>query len=116
MPKEVRPMLGLSGYYHMFIPVYADLAWPLPQLSHKTIPLLWTTCQKAFETLNDGLMMGSILVYAYPNKPYTLFMDVSKYACSVVLTWGQLSIIHGRTIKHKHPITYISELCHLHCS
>ena len=24
-PKKVKQMLGLTGYYHKFIPVYADL-------------------------------------------------------------------------------------------
>ena len=43
-------------------------------------------CQKAFKTLKDIHMKSPILVYPDPNKPYTLFMDASKYAWSTVLT------------------------------
>ena len=35
---------------------------------------------KGFETLKDALMGNPILVYPDPNKPFTLFTDVFKYA------------------------------------
>ena len=28
IPKEVRQILGLTGYYWKFIPTYASLVWP----------------------------------------------------------------------------------------
>ena len=33
---------GLTGYYHKFIPAYADFVWPLIQLTHKTVHFIWT--------------------------------------------------------------------------
>ena len=43
--------------------------------------LTWTDqCQIAFVTLEDAPMKSLILVYPDPSKPYTLFMDASKYA------------------------------------
>ena len=85
IPKEVGQMLGLTGYYHKFIPMFADLVWPLMEFTHKTVPFIWTDqCQKAFDTLKDDLMMSPILVYPDQNKPNTLFTDASKYAQSTM--------------------------------
>ena len=68
--------LGLTGFYHKFIPAYDDLVWALMQLTRKTTPIIWTLhCQKACKTLEDSLMKSPIL--GFPNKSYTLFMDVS---------------------------------------
>ena len=41
---------------------------------------------KAYETLQDTPTKSPILVFADPNKPYTLFTDVSQY------TWSTLSM------------------------
>ena len=102
-------MLGLTRYYHKFIPVYADLVWPLTQLNHKTIPFIWTEqCQKAYKTLKEFLMKSLILVYPDQNKPYTWFMDTLKYAWSAVLTQVHISVMYGKTLKYQHPFTYRS--------
>ena len=50
------------------------------------------------------------MVYLYPHRSYTLLKDTSKYALSAVMSQEHASIINGKTIKHKHPITYISRL------
>ena len=50
-------MLGLTGYYCTFFTAYADLVQPILQLTHKTVPLIWTDqCQKAFDNLKATLI------------------------------------------------------------
>ena len=56
-------------------------------------------CQKAFKTLKDALMKTPILDYSDPNRPYTLFMDASKYASSAVLTEEHTTINDGKTLQ-----------------
>ena len=104
-------MLGLTGYYHKFIPSYADLVQLLIKLTNKTVPFICTDWfKKAFRTLNDALMKSSIFVSSDPYKPYTLFMDASKYAWSTMLPQEHTTSIDGKTVAHQCPITYISGL------
>ena len=44
IPKGVRQILDLTGYYHKFIPVYVDLIWPLTQLTptNDTFQMDWS--------------------------------------------------------------------------
>ena len=108
-PKEFRQMLGWTRYYHKFRPAYADLLQPWTELTHRTIPFTWMEqCQKAFEMMKYALMKSHILIYPDPNKPYTLFMDASKYVWSALLTQEYRSVIDIKTLKHQHLITYIS--------
>ena len=79
--KKIRQMLGLIGYYWKFFPTYADLVWPLTQITHKTISFMWTgQHQKDFDILMDALMKSHILLYLDPHRPYIIFIDSSKYA------------------------------------
>ena len=65
---------------------------------------------ESFWDTEDPLMKSPLLAYPDPNKPYTLFMDVSKYAWSARLIQECSSVIDGKTIKHQHPIAYMSGL------
>ena len=86
-PVEVGLNLGLTSYYCIFIPADADLIRPHTQLTHKTIPFLWTTqCQIAFDLLTEALMKSTILVHQEPSRLYVLFMNGSKCTWFVVLT------------------------------
>ena len=82
MAKEVRQMLGLTGYCCKFIPAHSDLIRSLTQLTHKTVSFTLTYLfQKAFDLLKEAL-----IVYPDSYKPYMLFTDASKYAWFMVLT------------------------------
>ena len=39
-PKEFRQMLGVTGYYHNFIPAYVDLVQPLTHMTQKTVQFI----------------------------------------------------------------------------
>ena len=47
-------------------------------------------------------------LYFDPNKPYTLFMDALKYACSNILTQGHTTIL---MVKFKKKNTNTYHLC-----
>ena len=55
-------------------------------------------------------MKSPILVYPDPNKPFTLFTEASKYACSAVFTQEYTTFIDDKAVSHQSPITFISEL------
>ena len=77
---EVKQFLGQVGYYHKFVPHFSDISRPLVKLTRKDTPFIWTKqCHLAFNMLKDKLCEAMILCYPNTNKPYTLFMDASKY-------------------------------------
>ena len=54
--KQIRSFLGLSGYYHRFIPNYATIAVPLANMTRKSEAekVIWTSqCTKAFISLKN---------------------------------------------------------------
>ena len=62
--KQVRSFLGLTGFYRMFVPGYAQIASPLIDLTKKRLPnnVHWTsTKQKSFETLTEMLTQSPFL-------------------------------------------------------
>ena len=52
-------------------------------------------------------MESPILVYPDPNKPYTLFSDVPKYAWPAMLTQKHTTIIDGKMVSHQHQINHL---------
>ena len=55
-------------------------------------------------------MKSPILVSLDPDRPYTLFIDTSRYAWSAMLTQEHATVIDSKTLVHQHPITYVSGL------
>ena len=53
----VRSFFGMCSYYKQFVPGFATIATPLPQLTRKRAHFLWhEACQKAFEALKQALV------------------------------------------------------------
>ena len=85
--KQVKPFLGLVGYYRKFVPSFSDIARPLTQLTQKNEGFNWTTeCDKCFHMLKDYLQEAPILRYPDPTVDYILYTDASKYAYAGILT------------------------------
>ena len=85
--KEIKQFLGLTGYYRKFVPRFAAISRPLTTLTKKDQKFKWTpACQKSFELLREILCCKPVLKYADISKPYTLYMDASKYGWAGVLT------------------------------
>ena len=111
MVKEIEQFLGLVGYYHKFIPCFADLARLLNALTRKGLGFEWSdVCQHSFELLEAKLLENPVLVYPDPNLPCVLFTDASKYAWSCVLTQEYTHWVGNKETKILHPITYQSGL------
>ena len=60
--------------------------------------------------LKDTLVSAPILKYPDTSKPYTIFTDASKYGWAGVLTQEHTSMVDGKEIITKHPVTYVSGL------
>ena len=53
---ELHHFLGLTGYYNMFIPLFANITKPLNRQLKKDIKFQWLSqCQAAFEHLKKAL-------------------------------------------------------------
>ena len=97
--KDVRTLLGMSGFYRKFIPNFAKIAQPLTELTKKNRHFVWTDeCQKAFETLRTALSEAPILAFPDTNKPYKLYTDASNYAIGAALV--QESAFGERVIQY----------------
>ena len=108
MPKKIRHILGLTGYYHKFIPAYGALAWHLMPLAHMTIPFIWTDhCKASFKTVKGAVMKNPILVCPDTNKSYTLFIEVAKYAWSAMLTQALTAVTGGKALGYQHPYYWL---------
>jgi len=67
--SELRAFLGLVGYYHQYIPDFAEIAQSLNRLTAKGVRSQWTQAeQKAFDHLKDRLVEAPILAYPEPAK------------------------------------------------
>ena len=93
---EVQCFLGFMGYYHRFIPKFAEVAWPLQKLTSgenvgkKKAAIKWySSCQQAFDDLKKLCTMAPILVYANFTKPFKLHTDACGTGLGAVLyqTW-----------------------------
>ena len=109
--KEIKQFLGLTGYYRKFVPGFADISRPLTTLTKKDKKFEWTpACQKSFNLLKETLCGEPILKYADTSKPYTLYMDASKFSWVGVLTQSHTTIIDGKSTTTDHPVTFVSGL------
>ena len=65
-PKQVRVLLGHTGYYRKFIRYYSDMTYPLEELLREDQEFNWTEeCHISFEKLKIKLVEAPIL--KFPN-------------------------------------------------
>ena len=89
---EVQSFLGLMGYYHRFIPKFAQVAWPLHELTSgknadkkKSAITRDSRCQQAFDDLKKLCTTAPILAYANFTKPFKLHTDACGTGLGAVL-------------------------------
>ena len=88
--KQVRQIIGLFSYFREYIPNFAQLAFPLTELTKKGIPdkIPWGTKeQSAFDQLKLLLCQAvdTPLSIIDVHRPYKLFVDASDYAVAGIL-------------------------------
>ena len=85
--NELFHLLGFTGYYRKFIPLFANINKQLNRLLRKDTKFQWLQhCQAAFEHLKQALFKGTMLQYPSTTKPYMLYTDASHFTYSGVLT------------------------------
>ena len=70
---DVRPFIGLTGYYPKFIPGYATISSVLSDLTRKSAPnrIVWTPqCERAFVELKKLLCSAPVLKAPDFSKPF----------------------------------------------
>jgi hypothetical protein len=62
--KQLRTMLGHTGYCRKFIKVYAQITTPMEKLLKKDYQFGWTyECHQSFDTLKQNMVTAPILVF-----------------------------------------------------
>ena len=86
--KQVRSLLGITGYYRSFIPNYSTVALPLPDLTKKGQPnrVAWGQAHElAYQTLKRMLVSKPILRLPDLDKPFVLRTDASDRSLGAVV-------------------------------
>ena len=81
--KDVRAVLGLTGYYRKFIPNYSTIAVSLTDLTRKAQPcqvICTLDCEEAFRKLKDLLCSSPVLQVQDFKTSFVLQTDAS-YRC-----------------------------------
>ncbi|CEP06857.1 hypothetical protein [Parasitella parasitica] len=101
---DLRSFLGLTNYYHKFIPNYAIIAEPLHRLLKKKEQFIWgTQQQEAFETLKRALITPPLL--AYPRREYIQVLTTDASYLGIA---GILSQVDPNDHNHEEVISYQS--------
>lgn len=101
--KQVRAFLGLTGYYHKFIPDFADHAAILNDLTKKDAPnqIRWTDmCNEAFKTLKTRLCSQPSLKRPDINREFISQTDATDRGVGAVLSQKDEDGI-------KHPVAFL---------
>ena len=86
--SEVSAFLGLTGYYHKFVPAYANIAAPLTKLLKRGKPeqIIWSAaCNEAFKALKECLTKTPILKVPDPKQRFVQ-TDASDVGIGAVLS------------------------------
>lgn len=85
-PKGVARFIGMVGYFHKFIPNFAEIAAPINALRKKNVKFIWKEEHaNAFEKLKKAITTPPILMTADFSKKFVLQTDGSSTAIAAVL-------------------------------
>ncbi|GFT13349.1 retrovirus-related Pol polyprotein from transposon 17.6 [Trichonephila clavipes] len=88
--KEVSKFLGMDGWYHIFIPNYADIREPLYRLKKKGAQFNWfTEANDSFNKAKRALTEAPVLQVQNFQEKFNLFTDASGVGIGSVLNHNQ---------------------------
>ena len=86
-PKQVRLLLGHTGYYRKFMRYYSDMTYPLEELLREDQEFDWTkVCDISFESLKNKLVEAPILRFPNLSTKFHVHIDASSLAIGAILT------------------------------
>ena len=86
-PKQVRVLLGHTGYYRKFIRHYSDMTYPLEELLKDDQDFIWTEeWQISFDKLKRKLVEAPILKFPNWSAKFHVHIDASGIAIGAILT------------------------------
>jgi len=85
---DAQSLMGFLGYYRRFLKDFARIGRPIvSQFGGEEDNFKWNPeCQKAFETLRDGLLGGPLLHYPDLNQRFIVETDASYEGLGAVLS------------------------------
>jgi hypothetical protein len=84
--RQLRTVLGHTGYYKKFIKGYAQITTPMEKLLKKDSKFQWTEeCQQSFNTLKQKMVIAPILVFPYWSKELYVHVNASSITLGAVL-------------------------------
>ena len=102
--KQVRQAIGLFSYYRKFIPNFAEIAYPITDLTKKgrTNVVAWTTeCDIAFKRLKEAMCNEPVLRLPDHNKCFYIQVDACDHGLGAILSQYDSE-------GNEHPICYAS--------
>lgn len=94
---ELRGFLGLTGYYHKFVPNYGVRVKPLTQLLMKK-EFHWDThAHEVFDILKNAMIQTPVLALPDFTKPFAIEIDGCDTGVGTVL------------VQEGHPMAYMSK-------
>ena len=85
-PKQVRVLLGHTGYYRKIMRYYSYMTYPLEYLLREDQEFKWTNeCNISFETLTMKLVEAPILRFPNWSIKLHVHIDASGLAIGVIL-------------------------------
>ena len=95
--KELRGILGLTGYYRKYICFYAIISQPLTALLKKGALFVWTEeTEVPFQTLKQALITAPILALPDFSCQFTIETDACNSEIGAILS------------QRGHPLAYVS--------
>jgi hypothetical protein len=85
--RQLREILGHTGYYRKFIKGYMQITTPMEKLLKNEAKFKWNEdCHKSLDTLKQKLVTTMILIFMYWNKEFHVHVEASSIALGTVLS------------------------------
>ena len=85
--RQVRRLIGMTGYISQFLPKIRVLCKPLYNLTKKTVPFEWTEdCESAWHSIRKLLISPAVLSLPRSEGKFSLYVDSSLVGTGGYLT------------------------------